>query len=116
VAPSGKLPTPAHLAEVVTLVGTGKITRDQGREVLAESLNGGASPAQIVATRGLAQVSDPAAVRAAVEAVIAANDKAVQDYRAGKTQVLGFLVARVRERDQQIDRGLAKDLLEQLLK
>jgi aspartyl-tRNA(Asn)/glutamyl-tRNA(Gln) amidotransferase subunit B len=116
VAPSGKLPTPAHLAEVVTLVGTGKITRDQGREVLAESLNDGASPAEIVATRGLAQVSDPAAVRAAVEAVIAANDKAVQDYRAGKTQVLGFLVARVRERDQQIDRGLAKDLLEQLLK
>jgi aspartyl-tRNA(Asn)/glutamyl-tRNA(Gln) amidotransferase subunit B len=116
VAPSGKLPTPAHLAEVVTLVGTGKITRDQGREVLIESLNGGASPAEIVATRGLAQVSDPAAVRAAVEAVIAANAKAVQDYRAGKTQVIGFLVARVRERDQQIDRGFAKDLLEQLLK
>ncbi|HEX7262910.1 MAG TPA: Asp-tRNA(Asn)/Glu-tRNA(Gln) amidotransferase subunit GatB [Candidatus Dormibacteraeota bacterium] len=116
VAPSGKLPTPAHLAEVVTLVGTGKITRDQGREVLAESLNGGASPAEIVATRGLAQVSDPDAVRAAVEAVIAANPKAVQDYRAGKLQVIGFLVAKVRERDQQIDRGLAKDLLEQLLK
>jgi aspartyl-tRNA(Asn)/glutamyl-tRNA(Gln) amidotransferase subunit B len=116
VAPSGKLPTPAHLAEVVTLVGTGKITRDQGREVLTESLNGGASPADIVAKRGLAQVSDPAAVRAAVEAVITANPKAVQDYLAGKTQVIGFLVAKVRERDQQIDRGLAKDLLEQLLK
>jgi aspartyl-tRNA(Asn)/glutamyl-tRNA(Gln) amidotransferase subunit B len=116
VAPSGKLPTPAHLAEVVTLVGAGKITRDQGREVLTESLNGGASPAEIVAKRGLAQVSDPTAVREAVEAVIAANPKAVQDYRAGKTQVIGFLVAKVRERDQQIDRGLAKELLEQLLK
>ena len=115
VAPSGKSPTPDHLAEVVTLVATGKITRDQGREVLAESMNGGGSPSEIVAKRGLAQVSDPAAVRAAVEAVIAENPKAVQDYRAGKVRVLDFLVAQVLKRDRQIDRSLANDLLKELL-
>ncbi|HYT12108.1 MAG TPA: Asp-tRNA(Asn)/Glu-tRNA(Gln) amidotransferase subunit GatB, partial [Candidatus Nitrosopolaris sp.] len=49
VAPRGKLPTPAHLAELVTLVATGKITRDQGREVLGTSMENGHSPAQIVA-------------------------------------------------------------------
>jgi aspartyl-tRNA(Asn)/glutamyl-tRNA(Gln) amidotransferase subunit B len=115
VAPSGKSPTPVHLAEVVTLVGTGRITREQGREVLAESMNGGGSPSEIVARRGLAQVSDPGAVRAAVEAVIAENPKAVQDYRAGKVRVLDFLVAQVLKRDRQIDRSLANDLLKQLL-
>jgi len=116
VAPSGKLPTPDHLAEVVTLVGTGRITRDQGREVLAESMNGGGSPSEIVARRGFAQVSDPSAVRAAVEAIIAENPRAVQDYRAGKVQVLGFLVAQVIKRSPQIDRALANDLLKELLK
>ena len=115
VAPSGKSPTPEHLAEVVTLVATGRITRDQGREVLAESINGGGSPSEIVARRGLAQVSDPAAVRAVVEAVIAENPKAVQDYRAGKVRVLDFLVAQVLKRDRQIDRSLANDLLKELL-
>ena len=115
VAHSEKPPTPDHLAEVVTLVATGKITRDQGREVLAESTNGGGSPSEIVARRGLAQVSDPAAVRAAVEAVIAENPKAVQDYRAGKVRVLDFLVAQVLKRDRQIDRSLANDLLKELL-
>jgi aspartyl-tRNA(Asn)/glutamyl-tRNA(Gln) amidotransferase subunit B len=115
VAPTGRYPSPDHLAEVVTMVGTGKITREQGREVLAESINGGGSPSEIVAKRGLAQVSDPAAVRAVVEAVIAENPKAVQDYRAGKVRVLDFLVAQVLKRDRQIDRSLANDLLKELL-
>jgi aspartyl-tRNA(Asn)/glutamyl-tRNA(Gln) amidotransferase subunit B len=60
-------------------------------------------------------VSDPAAVRAAVEAVIAENPKAVQDYRGGKVRVLDFLVAQVLKRDRQIDRSLANDLLKELL-
>src|SRR4029077_15077046 len=115
VAHSETPPTPDHLAEVVTLVGTGKITREQGREVLAEATSGGGSPSEIVARRGLAQVSGPGAVRAPVEAVIAENPKAVQDYRAGKVRVLDFLVAQVLKRDRQIDRSLANDLLKELL-
>jgi aspartyl-tRNA(Asn)/glutamyl-tRNA(Gln) amidotransferase subunit B len=116
VAPSGRLPSPIHLAEVVTLVGTGKITRDQGREVLAESMRDGASPAEIVATRGLAQVSDPAAVRATVEAVLADNPKAVADYRVGRVRVIDFLAAQIIKRAPQVDRALANELLKELLR
>jgi len=50
-----------------------------------------------------------------VEAVIAENPKAVQDFRAGKVRVLDFLVAQVLKRDRQIDRSLANDLLKELL-
>ncbi len=116
VAPSGVLPSPAHLAEVVTLVGTGKITREQGREVLAESTKDGSSPSEIVARRGFAQVSDTASVQAIVEAVIGENPKAVQDYRAGKTRVVDFLAAQVIKRAPQVDRALAIELLKELLK
>ena len=116
VAPTGKHPSPVHLAEVVTLVGSGKITRDQGREVLAESLSDGRSPSEIVARRGLAQVSDPSAVRAVVEAVIARNPRAVDDYKAGKKQALGALMAEVRKQAPAADPKAASKILQDLLK
>ena len=115
VAPSGKHPSPAHLAEVVTLVGTGRITRDQGREVLAETLDDGVAPSEIVARRGLAQVSDPSAVRAVVVAVIAANPRAVDDYKAGKKQALGALMAEVRKQAPEADPKAAGSILQELL-
>src|SRR5712691_7964945 len=49
VAPLGKVPTATVLAEIVKLVGSGRITRDQAREVLNESLGNGRTPAEIVA-------------------------------------------------------------------
>jgi aspartyl-tRNA(Asn)/glutamyl-tRNA(Gln) amidotransferase subunit B len=115
VAPSGKLPTPAVLAEIVTLVTGGSITRDQGREVLHESLASGRSPAVIVAERGFAQDSDEGSVRAIVDAVIAANPRAVEDYKAGKKQALGALIADVKKRAPQTNPKVASDLLMRLL-
>jgi aspartyl-tRNA(Asn)/glutamyl-tRNA(Gln) amidotransferase subunit B len=115
VAPSGKVPPAGHLAEVVKLVSGGSITRDQGREVLVESLSDGRSPAEIVAARGFVQDSDESSVRAIVEAVIAANPRAVEDYRAGKKQALGALMADLKNRAPQVNRKLGSDLLVRLL-
>jgi aspartyl-tRNA(Asn)/glutamyl-tRNA(Gln) amidotransferase subunit B len=115
VAPSGKMPPAAHLAEVVKLVASGQITRDQGREVLVESLSDGRAPAEIVAERGFAQVSDEASVRAIVEAVIAANARAVEDYKAGKKQALGALMADLKKRAPQANPKVASVLLVELL-
>jgi aspartyl-tRNA(Asn)/glutamyl-tRNA(Gln) amidotransferase subunit B len=115
VAPSGKVPTPGVLAEIVKLVTGGSITRDQGREVLAESLTSGRAPADIVAERGFAQDSDEASVRAIVEAVIAANPRAVEDYRAGKKQALGALMADVKKRAPQTNPKIASELLVRLI-
>ena len=42
--------------------------------------------------QGLKTVNDKDALRKAVEEVIAANPKSVQDYRSGKERALGFLV------------------------
>src|SRR5438876_2464144 len=58
IAPTGKLPSGKNLAELVRLVGDGSITRDQGREVLMESVETGRTPAEIVAEHGYAQLSD----------------------------------------------------------
>jgi len=116
VAPTGRYPSPSHLAEVVTLVGTGRITRDQGREVLAESMNGGGSPSEIVAKRGFAQISDESELRAIVETVIEGNPRAVEDYRAGKKQAIQALMADVRKRAPQANPKVASALFLELLK
>jgi aspartyl-tRNA(Asn)/glutamyl-tRNA(Gln) amidotransferase subunit B len=115
VAPAGKIPPTGHLAEIVKLVAGGKITRDQGREVLGESLKNGSSPAEIVAARGFVQDSDEASVRAIVEAVMAGNARAVEDYRAGKKQALGALMADLKKRAPQANPKVASDLLVKLL-
>ena len=49
-------------------------------------------PAAYVEEKGLVMVSDEAPLKKAVEEVIAANPKSVEDYRGGKERALGFLV------------------------
>jgi aspartyl-tRNA(Asn)/glutamyl-tRNA(Gln) amidotransferase subunit B len=115
VAPTGKIPTPEHLAELVKLVTAGSITRDQAREVLMESVETGRSPSQIVHEHGFAQVSDESTLEAEVRAVMAANPRAVEDYRAGKTQAIGALMADLAKRAPQANRKVANDLLRRLL-
>jgi aspartyl-tRNA(Asn)/glutamyl-tRNA(Gln) amidotransferase subunit B len=116
VAPSGKLLPADHLADIVKLVTSGAITRDQGRLVLSASMENGHSPAQIVAERGFAQLSDESELRRIVEAVIAGNPRAVEDYRAGKKQAMQALMADVRSRAPQANPRVASSILLELLK
>jgi aspartyl-tRNA(Asn)/glutamyl-tRNA(Gln) amidotransferase subunit B len=115
VAPSGKLPSPGNLAELVKLVAEGRITRDQGREVLVESVETGRTPAEIVAEHGYVQVSDEAHLRTLAEAVVDANPKAVADYRAGKKQAMQALMADLRKRAPQANPKVANEVLLKLL-
>jgi aspartyl-tRNA(Asn)/glutamyl-tRNA(Gln) amidotransferase subunit B len=94
---AGRTPDAARLAELVQLVAAGTINRDQGQQVLEEALASGRAPAEIVQERGLAQVSDEAALAEVVERVIAEDPKAVADIRAGKVQAISSLVGRVRK-------------------
>jgi aspartyl-tRNA(Asn)/glutamyl-tRNA(Gln) amidotransferase subunit B len=115
VAPTGKLPSAENLAELVGLVEAGSITRDQGREALMESVETGRTPAEIVAEHGYAQVSDESELRLIAEAVIDANPKAVEDYRAGKKQAVAVLMKDLRARAPQANPKIASELLLKLL-
>jgi aspartyl-tRNA(Asn)/glutamyl-tRNA(Gln) amidotransferase subunit B len=75
--------TPEMLAELVTLVADGTISRNQGKDVLAESLAEARWPREIVEARGLAQVSDEHALAQVVDEVLAAHAGVVDEYRAG---------------------------------
>ncbi len=80
------------LSEMITLIEKGTISNTAGKSVLEVLLKESRSPAVIVAEQGLAQISDNSALQTIVDDIIAANAKAVEDYKKGKTNVAGFLV------------------------
>jgi aspartyl-tRNA(Asn)/glutamyl-tRNA(Gln) amidotransferase subunit B len=84
-----------EFAAIVDAVGTGSISRAQGREVLEAHVATGGGATTIIAERGFRQISDSVEVAAAVADVLAANPAAVADYHAGKAQSVGFLVGQV---------------------
>ena len=86
---------PAALAEVVDLADAKVINSITAREVFAIMLEQGGQAGQIVAARGLAQVSDAGAIEAVVDQTIADNPKSVEDFRNGKAAAMKFLVGQV---------------------
>ena len=87
--------TPAELAVLIRLVADGSISRSNAKEVLELHVAGGDTTSAIVEARGFRQISDSVALAATVDEVLAANPAAVADYRAGKVEVVGFLVGQV---------------------
>jgi aspartyl-tRNA(Asn)/glutamyl-tRNA(Gln) amidotransferase subunit B len=88
------------LAELVSMVDEGTVSSSAAKDVLDGVLSGEGSPREVAARRDLIQVSDTGALEAAVEQVLAANPKAVEDLRAGEDKVLGFLVGQVMKATQ----------------
>ncbi len=77
---------------------------------------GDGSPKAIVEMEGLAQTSDPGAVEKFVDEVLAANEKSVADYKAGKTNIMGFLVGQVMKASKgKADPQLVNQLMKQKL-
>ncbi|MBI2832495.1 MAG: Asp-tRNA(Asn)/Glu-tRNA(Gln) amidotransferase subunit GatB [Chloroflexi bacterium] len=86
--------SPARLCGLI-LSTHGTINALTAKDVLEEMFKAGKSADEIIAQRGLAQISDTSALEAEIVTVIKNNQSAVADYRAGKTQALKFLVGQV---------------------
>ena len=91
-------PPPARLAALVDLVESGRVSVSAGKEVFAAIWTSGEEPAAAIERLGLGQISDAAQIGPWVRAVIAELPAQVAQFRAGKEQVLGFLVGQVMKR------------------
>ncbi|MDP9121389.1 MAG: Asp-tRNA(Asn)/Glu-tRNA(Gln) amidotransferase subunit GatB [Acidobacteriota bacterium] len=88
----------SRLAALVALVDSGKLSTSAAKEVFAAIWESGEEPAVALDRLGLAQVSDTSQIERWIEEVIEEHDGPVSQYRAGKTQTLGFLVGQVMKR------------------
>jgi aspartyl-tRNA(Asn)/glutamyl-tRNA(Gln) amidotransferase subunit B len=104
--------TPADVARVVALVGEGKLNDKLARHVIEGVLAGEGAPDEVVEKRGLAVVSDDAALNAAVDEAIAANPEIADKVRSGKVAAAGALVGAVMKATRgQADAGRVRELI-----
>jgi aspartyl-tRNA(Asn)/glutamyl-tRNA(Gln) amidotransferase subunit B len=84
----------AQLGEIVDLIAVGTISGKIAKDVFEIVWTEGGSPAQIVETRGMRQVTDTGAIEKAVDEIIAANPDKVEQVKA-KPSMLGWFVGQV---------------------
>jgi aspartyl-tRNA(Asn)/glutamyl-tRNA(Gln) amidotransferase subunit B len=107
---------PQHLARLLLLIDDGKISGKIAKTVFAEMLISGADPESIVADKGLVQMSDEGQLIALVREIIAANPQQVQQFREGKTKVMGFFVGQLMQKTKgQANPQMANKLFQQEL-
>jgi aspartyl-tRNA(Asn)/glutamyl-tRNA(Gln) amidotransferase subunit B len=104
--------TPVQLARVIELMTQGSLNAKVARQVIDGVLAGEGEPDEVVAARGLAVVSDDAALQAAVDAALAAAPDVADRIRAGKIQAVGAVVGAVMKTTKgQADAGKVRALV-----
>jgi len=104
--------TPAHIARVEALVGEGALNDKLARQVIEGVLAGEGDPDAVVASRGLAVVSDDGPLLAAIDEALAAQPDVAEKIRGGKVQAAGAIVGAVMKATRgQADAGRVRELL-----
>ncbi len=107
---------PDSLGELVQLIKKGTISGKIAKEILPELLEKGGSPKEIVESKGMTQISDPAEIEKVIKALMEANPSEVEKYRGGKKKLKGFFVGQVmKETGGRADPKLTNQLAEKLL-
>jgi aspartyl-tRNA(Asn)/glutamyl-tRNA(Gln) amidotransferase subunit B len=107
---------PGQLAELTALIEDNTISSKIAKDILPELLEKGGSPKQLVESKGLIQISDTSVIEATIDEVIAAFPKELEQYRNGKTKMLGFFVGQVlKKTGGRADPKLTNQLLAQKL-
>ena len=90
----------ASLAGLLNRIHDNTISGKIAKEVFAAMWDEGGEADAIIESRGLEQITDSGELEATVDQVIADNQEQVEQYRAGKEKVLGFLVGQVMKATQ----------------
>jgi aspartyl-tRNA(Asn)/glutamyl-tRNA(Gln) amidotransferase subunit B len=88
--------SPAQLAGLVARIADNTISNAIGKKVFEALWNGeGATADEVIDSQGLKQVTDTGAIEAMIDEVLAANQKSVEEFRAGKEKAFNALVGQV---------------------
>ncbi len=108
--------TPVYLAQIIRMVDENVINTSTAKAVLEKVQNSGKDPAEIVSEEGLAKMSDADALDALIQQLIAESPNQVENYRKGKTGLLGWFVGQVMKQTAgKADAQLTRSILEKYL-
>jgi len=83
-----------HFIKLIDMVLAGTLSSRGAKDVLRIMVLEGGDPEAIAQEKGLIQIHDPVALMKAVEAVLAREEKAIAEYKAGKLSALQYLVGK----------------------
>ncbi|MBT4884779.1 MAG: Asp-tRNA(Asn)/Glu-tRNA(Gln) amidotransferase subunit GatB, partial [Legionellales bacterium] len=105
-----------YMAEMLDKIADGTISGKIGKTVFEELWLGKATVADIIASKGLSQISDPKQLEQIIQEVIDKFPNQVNDYKSGKDKLFGFFVGQVMQATKGMaNPGLLQDLLKTLL-
>jgi len=109
--------TPGMLAGLLRRIADNTISGKIAKQVFEAMWRGEGSADEIIEARGLKQITDSAAIESLIDEVISENPDQVEQFRAGKEKVLGFLVGQVMKRSKgQANPGQVNQMLSKKLK
>ncbi|WP_110926331.1 Asp-tRNA(Asn)/Glu-tRNA(Gln) amidotransferase subunit GatB [Bacillus massiliglaciei] len=110
--------TPESLAGMIKLIVDGTISSKIAKKVFKELIEKGGDAEIIVKEKGLVQISDEGALRAAVEEALNNNPQSIEDFKAGKKKATGFLVGQIMKatKGQANPQLVNKILMEEIVK
>jgi len=112
----GEFPVrPEQVAEIIGRVQKGEFDTSRGREIFAEVLSSGRAIADVVASMGIAAVSDDELIALCRE-LIAANPKIVADVQGGKEQAAAGLIGQAKKKNPNANPGKVRQMCLDLIR
>ncbi len=87
--------TPKMLKDLVKLVEDGKISSKQAKEVFYKVVETNKEPLKIIDELGIKQTSDDSSIRTIVTTILDNNQKLIEEYKGGRSNVFDFFVGQV---------------------
>jgi len=86
--------TPAMLKQITDAINEGKISSKQAKEVFFNAIDNEKEPKEFISEEN-AQISDVSTLESMIDEILANNQPQVEQYKSGKTNLLGFFVGQV---------------------
>lgn len=107
---------PADLAQLCKMADEGTVSRSAAKDILKQMLKTLEDPMKIAEKGGMLMSNDSSAVETAADQILAANPKAVEEYKSGSAKVFGFLMGQMcRSLGKSANPAIIKKILEQKL-
>ena len=104
--------TPNMLKDLIDMVSDGTISSKQGKEVLFKCLDEHKDPKTVVEESGMKQIGSADEILKIVTEVLDENGDNIEKYKAGRTNVVDFLVGQVMKKTRgQANPGITRSMM-----
>lgn len=104
--------TPTMLADLIEFVSDGKISSKQGKEVFFKAVEEQKEPSKIIEESGMKQIESGDEIRKVVVEVLTEQPQGIEQYKAGRTNIVDFLVGQVMKKTKgQANPAMARSMM-----